>query len=204
MSMDQFAKLKEILTASEDPDKTLKIYKESGVVSPEDAEKLEKELGFAEKIYDLENLKKAILSEIAAYRLEDLEVGEGKYQLLVDTIAEAEAGVGGILEALGLEDQEEMSEEEAEELIDEHCDKLVVEMNEKMELPGSFSFSHDQEGALTLNFNFEEEAIPALKELGVEFGKIEGAYSLTELVAALEETGMHEIAKQLHRIIREN
>lgn len=206
MNNDRFAKLKEVLASSENPEKALKIYKDSGVVSSEEAEGLEEEIGLAEKHYDLEELRKAILSGIAADQLSNLEIKEGQYQFVVDHIAN-EDSIAEAMESLGLEnmdldeEMEDLDQEDLFEVIEEYCEKLAEDLNKKINLPGSLNFVWSDD-SFDLVFNFEESQVKELEQLGAGFGKVESNYSLTEIVAALEETGMHDAARRLHLILR--
>ena len=208
MKDEQFAKLKKILSATPDTDKALKIYTDAGIVTAEEAEELSDELSLSEKHYDCEGLKKAILSQIPLHQLKDLEVEPGQYHLIVDTLADEEAGLAGIVEYLGPENLEGISFEDEDGTedpqadIEEYCARLADDLNDQLDLPGLIDFGYN-DGSFDMNFYFIDSDLPELEQLGSEFGKVEGSVSFTEIVAALEETGLHDAAKQLHRILRE-
>lgn len=207
MKNEGFAKLKEIIFSSENPEKSAKIYSEFGILSKEDEEKIKETDNLVDKHYDLEALKAAVVSEIASHSLEDLEINDEEYRLVVDSLSDEESGIGKVVDELGpenlgiSEDDEELDEEDLLDIVEEYCSRLEEEMNQLSGLPGQFKFLEDN-GSFLLVFNFDAKGAEEIKAMGSGEEKEDGSHALSEIVAALEDCGMHDSALKLHRIIR--
>ena len=221
MKSQLYSKIREVLAANPDDAPLLKDAGLIGEDEVEDQNAQETIEPLAARYYDLGTIKKTIFDELAGTDLKKLEFETGRYQIDYDFLGSLEPAIRMFgLQDLGIEetetgyklgDQEAGSIDEladARKVLQEYADRVAVDLNDKAGLPGAFFFAFDSDygdDAFRLFYAFEDADIAALNEMGAGIEVPEPVEaSFDEILAALEEEGLHDMARRLHSILREN
>lgn len=221
MKSHPYSKIREVLAANPGDAPLLKDAGLIGEDEVQDQKAQETIAPLAAKYYDLGTIKKTLLDELTDVNLQDLQFETGRYQIDFDflgsveaalrTFGLAEVGIEETEDGYRLGDQEAGSIDElqdAKQVLQEYADKVAIDLNDKVGLPGSFFFAFDSEygdDAFRLFYAFEDADIPELNEAGAQI-QIEqvAEASFDQILAALEDEGLHDMARRLHSILREN
>ena len=180
----------------------------------------------AAKYYDYGRVKEEVVDEIGSYDLSEIEFEPGRYEISYDFIGEVETACRTFgLKELGIVETDtgyymegDSPENEvgslpeltgAEDALFAYTEKLAEDLNEHVNLPGAFMFGFNTDigEGFRLFYLFEEQDIPALRNLGAEIpepknDKVNATFD--EIIAAIEDEGCYDIAERLHAILREN
>jgi hypothetical protein len=221
MKSHPYAKIREVLAANPED---APLLKDAGLIGEDEVEDLNAKEAIeplAAKYYDLGGIKKTLLEELSEVNLKDIAFETGRYQIDYDFLGSlepalrmfglAEVGIEETDTGYKLGEQEVGSIDEladAKKVLQDYADKVATDLNDKLELPGAFFFAFDSEygdDAFRLFYAFEDADIPELNELGAQIEVPEVAEaSFDQILAALEDEGLHDMARRLHSILREH
>jgi len=222
------SKLKQVLASNAED---IELMRQAGVLSETDAAQLKSEVGLnslAAKYYDLAKFKKDILGDLGGYDLKEIEFEPGKYEVPVDFLGSLETAISTMgLQEVGIEETESgfrlgtqeassISElgESAEQALNAYADRVAQDLDVNLGLPGKFFYGFDAEygnNGFRLFYVFEESDLALLSDMGANVPKPQVPLesppmeaSFDSIIAALDAEGCHDLARQLHQILREN
>jgi hypothetical protein len=145
--------------------------------------------------YDAEELAQEVRELLSKCCLEDMQFEEGQYHLYLDTL-------GSVEDAVKFLEVEVPEDEDLLESLDKKANEVAGLLNQEIGFPGSFFFDLDEKsGEYDLMFFFEDSDLKDLEDLGVEVKTAAASIAFTEIIAALELEGCHDIAESLHTVL---
>lgn len=168
-----------------------------------------------QEYYDASELKKEIQELLSKFTLEDLSFDEGQYHLFLDSLGSLEEAAQFFgVSNLGIEETEtgfSFDGETAEILaelpnlqvaLDKKATEVAAALNLEAGIVGSFFFDFDEEeNSYDLMYFFEDGDLSDLEEMGIHVRTEAGDAAFSEILAALEHEGCHDIAERLHAVL---
>ena len=143
--------------------------------------------------YDAEELAQELREMLGKTSLEDMEFEPGQYHLYLDTLGSVEEAAKFLEVEAG---------ENLQEALDAKANEVAGLLNQEIGFPGSFFFDLDEDtGEYDLMFFFEDSDMKDLEDLGVSVKTAAESVAFTEIIAALESEGCHDIAERLHKVL---
>lgn len=143
--------------------------------------------------YDAEELTQELREMLAKTSLDDMEFEPGQYHLFLDTLGSVEEAAKFLEVEVG---------ENLQDALDAKANEVAGLLNQEIGFPGSFFFDLDEDtGEYDLMFFFEDSDMKDLEDLGVQVKTAAESVAFTEIIAALEQEGCHDIAERLHTVL---